>query len=83
MTMKKKEFYLTLMALSLALLSPSCTKDGGEATPGGSVGHPEEPVNPPASDEWEFDEDKAETLVFTKAEAQYIGDDIGEGCCLQ
>lgn len=77
--MKKKEFYLTLMALSLSLLSPSCTKEGGEATPGGSVEHPEEPVNPPASDEWEFDEDKAETLVFTQAEAQYIGDDIGEG----
>lgn len=74
--MNRKDFYLPAAALALAILAPSCTKDGGEVTPGGSI---EQPVNPPASDEWKFDEDKAETLVFTKAEAQYIGDDIGDG----
>ncbi len=74
--MNRKEFYLSAAVLALAILAPSCTKEGGEVTPGGST---EQPVDPPTQDEWNFDEDKAETLVFTKAEAQYIGDDIGEG----
>lgn len=78
--MKKKNF-ITCGILFAALLAGgvSCTKDSG--TPDGGTAEepsrPSDPVTP--EDPWHFDEDKAETLVFTKAEAQYIGDDIGSG----
>lgn len=77
----KKLHLLYLCTLFSALLvgGVSCTKDSG--TPdGGATDKPSQPSTPETpQDPWHFDEDKAETLVFTKAEAQYIGDDIGAG----
>lgn len=79
--MKKIHFFVgIILAAALFVAVPSCTKDGG--TPdGGSTEKPEGPSTPetPGEDSWHFDEDKAETIVFTRAEAQYIGDDIGSG----
>ena len=81
--MKKKHLLAGGILLAALLVGGvSCTKDSG--TPdGGTTEKPSQPSTPETpvypEDPWHFDEDKAETLVFTKAEAQYIGDDIGAG----
>ena len=78
--MKKKHLLAGGILLIVLLVGGvSCTKDSG--TPdGGATDKPSQPSTPETpQDPWHFDEDKAETLVFTKAEAQYIGDDIGAG----
>ncbi len=77
MLMKTGKLYRIALILSLTVLAASCSKDNGAETPSAPSGQPSEPSSP--DEPWSFDEDKAETLVFTGAEAQYVGDDIGEG----
>ncbi len=61
--MKRNFLLFGALAASL-LLSAGCEKENTEPTP-----------TPAPEDNWTFDGDEATVLEFTKAEAQYIGDD--------
>ena len=58
--MKSKALVLAALALMAG-----CTRESADPTP-----------DPVPEDPWSFDEDEQELLVFTKAEAQYVGDDV-------